>query len=97
MTIIDSISGDTITGRIGRFVVTSSRPGEAHEGTPGVIEGELRGAATGRGERALVAAIRAAAAHNADRTNGFVRMVSLYDVGQRTWWPVHLTREAVEA
>jgi hypothetical protein len=94
-TIIDTTSGDAITGRIGRFAVTSSRRGEAHEGTPGVFEGVRPGIATGRGARALVAAILAADAHNADRTNGFVRVVSVYDAGQQTWWPCSLSRETV--
>ena len=90
-TIIDSTSGDEITGRIGRFVVTSYRRGDAHEGTPGVFKRLRPGTATGRGERALVNALLDAEAHNADRTNGFERVVSLYDAGMATWWPCRLS------
>lgn len=92
--IIDSTSGDEITGNVGRYVVTSYRRGEAHESTPGVFEGVRPGTATGRGRLGLATALIDAEAHNADRSNSFVRVVSLYDAGQRVWWPCSLSPAA---
>ena len=86
--IIDTTSGDTITGRVGRFCAISHRRGDT---TQVVHEGERALVATGHGKRALVAALRAAAAQaETARRNDWVTTVSLYDSATRTWWPCEI-------
>ena len=86
--IIDTTSGDTITGRVGRFCAISHRRGDT---TQVVHEGERSLTATGHGKRALVAALRAAAAQaETARRNDWVTTVSLYDSATRTWWPCEI-------
>jgi hypothetical protein len=91
--IIDSTNRNEIKGRIGRFIVTHYRRGEATEGAWGVFEGVRAPKITqdmGIGKGELIAAIKAATAHNADRSMSFVHVVSLYDKGMKTWWPCEL-------
>ena len=57
--IIDSTSGDPITGRIGRFTATTYRRGEA--GVQTVFEGVHAAAVVGRGKRELTAVLTDAA------------------------------------
>ncbi|TAK27255.1 MAG: hypothetical protein EPO40_16660 [Myxococcaceae bacterium] len=90
-TILDSTSGHAIKGRIGRFVVTSYRRGDAHEGTPGVFEGVRAVTPSGHGKRALLAALVEAEEKRADRTRSFYDVVSLYDAGMKVWWPCELS------
>lgn len=91
--IIDSTSRNEIKGRIGRFIVTHYRRGMATEGAWGVFEGVRTPKAAqheGIGKGELIAVIKAAMAHNADRSMSFVHVVSLYDAGMKTWWPCEL-------
>jgi len=88
--IIDITSGDEIKGRIGRFIVTAYRRGEATEGTRGVFEGVQRPAVgvlyTGKAQ--LIAACDMAQHHNRGAGHSFDQVVSLYDRDTKTWWPV---------
>lgn len=83
--IIDSTSGDPITGRIGRFTATTYRRGEA--GVQTVFEGVHAAAVVGRGKRELTAVLTGAAEAT---SSGWVTVVSLYDPRTRMWWPCHL-------
>ncbi len=87
--IIDSTSGDPITGRIGRFTATTYRRGEA--GVQTVFEGVHAAAVVGRGKRELTAVLTDAAEQRANaRHNDWVTVVSLYDAATRVWWPCHI-------
>jgi hypothetical protein len=96
--IIDTTSGDPIVGRIGRFIVTRYRRSEGTEGgARGIFEGIRkpdRADYMSIGKRALIAELNGAAAHNADRAYSFVIVVSLYDKGTKTWWPVTVKESA---
>lgn len=90
--IIDSTSGDEVTGRIGRFTATTYRRGEvAPRGGFGIYEGVRGATVAGRGKRALTAALTDAAEQRANaRPRDWVTVVSLYDAVTRVWWPCHI-------
>ncbi len=87
--IIDSTSGDEVTGRTGRFTTTEFRRGDIEPQT--VYEGVRGAKASGRGKRALVTALRSAAAQEETAKRGsWLTVVSLYDHRTRMWWPCRL-------
>ncbi len=83
--IVDSTSGDPITGRIGRFTLTTYRRGDASVQT--VYDGVRGATAIGRGKRSLTAALVSAAEAT---SGGWITVVSLYDAATRVWWPCHI-------
>lgn len=90
--IIDSTSRNEIKGRIGRFIVTAYRRGEATEGTRGVFDGVRAptGSVLYTGKKELIAACELAEHHNRGAGHSFDQVVSLYDKGTKTWWPCEL-------
>ena len=90
--IIDTTSGDEIKGRIGRFAVTHYHRNEATEGGAlGIFEGikaPVGARLVSSGKQSLLAALTGADAHNDGQNYSFDQVVSLYDSGTKTWWPV---------